>query len=350
VIRRLHISSSANDRVKRLRRVLRHGRRDGVFVAHGYRAIRRALDAGAPVRELYAAPELFLGDADAALVDAAGVPVTWLSPDVFRSLPGLPRPDGLLAVVERYPTPLDALPRNGLVVVAEAVERPGNLGTIVRTACGAGAAALVAADPRTDLFHPETVHASVGTIFELPVAASSTSEAIAWWEGRVVVATPNGRRAHWDADFRGATAIVVGNERVGVSDAWLARADETVRIPLPGPADSLNVAVAAGIVLFEALRSRERDGRLDLDREPGRQLRDADRRACAESALLAPQVDHQVAEPVDHRRLVGEAGRRPDEAEHLHPARDAVERSELVVEDAAHEERGVPRRDVRLVG
>jgi TrmH family RNA methyltransferase len=288
VTRRLHISSSANDRVKRLRRAVRDGRREGVFVVQGYRAILRALDAGAPVRELYAAPELFLGDDDAGLVEGAGVPVTWLSAEVFRSLPGLPRPDGLLAVVERRPARLAALPAQGLVVVAEAVERPGNLGTILRTACGAGAAALVAADPRTDLFHPETVQASVGTIFELPVAASSTADAIAWWPGRVVVATPDGRCAHWEADYSGATAIVVGNERVGVSDAWLAQADETVRIPLPGPADSLNVAVAAGIVLFEALRSRERDGRLDLDREPGGQLEDADRRARAETALLAP--------------------------------------------------------------
>lgn len=286
--RRLHISSSANDRVKRLRRLVRHGRRDGVLVVYGYRAVRRALDAGARVRELYAAPELFLGDDDAALVARADVPVALLSAEVFRSLPGLPRPDGLLAIVERPPTPIEALPADGLVVVAEAIERPGNLGTIVRTACGAGAAAVVAADPRTDLFHPETVQASVGTIFELPVAASSTAEAIAWWPGRVIVATPDGRSAHWDVDYRGATAIVVGNERVGVSDSWLVRADETVRIPLPGPADSLNVAVAAGVVLFEAVRSRERDRRLHLDREPGRQLGDADRRARTQSALLAP--------------------------------------------------------------
>jgi TrmH family RNA methyltransferase len=288
VTRRLHISSSANDRVKRLRRVLRNGRREGVFVVHGYRALRRAVDAGAPLRELFAAPELFLGGDDAALVERAGVPVTLLSADAFRSLPGLPRPDGLLGLVERRPAPLEALPTSGLLVVAEAVERPGNLGTIVRTACGAGAAALVAADPRTDLFHPETVHASVGTIFELPVAATSTAHAIAWWPGRVVVATPDGRCAHWEADYRGATAIVVGNERTGVSDAWLARADETARIPLPGPADSLNVAVAAGVVLFEALRSRERDRRLDLDGEPSGQLGDADRRAGTEAALLAP--------------------------------------------------------------
>ena len=100
------------------------------------------------------------------------------------------------------------------------------------------------------------MHASVGTIFELPVAAASTRDVLAWWPGRVLVATPDGECPHRAVDDSGATAVVVGNERVGVSEAWRASADETVRIPLPGPADSLNVAVAAGMVLFEALRSR----------------------------------------------------------------------------------------------
>jgi len=245
--------------VKRLRRLLRNARHEGLFVVHGHRAIRRALDAGAPVRELYTAPELHLSGADAAIAadaERAGAEVVWLSRESFLSLRTLPRPDGLLALVERRDLALGALPTCALVLVAEAVERPGNLGTIVRTACGAGASAIVAADARTDVFHPETVHASVGTIFELPVAAAPTPDVIEWWPGRIVVATPDGARPHWAADYSGATAIVVGNERSGVSDACLDAADETVRIPLPGPADSLNVAVAAGIVLFEAARQR----------------------------------------------------------------------------------------------
>jgi RNA methyltransferase, TrmH family len=177
VTRRLHISSSANDRVKRLRRLVRSARREDVFVVHGHRAIRRALDSGIRIRELYTSPELHLGAAHAAIAaDAAGAgaDVVWLSRESFLSLGGLPRPDGLVAVAERCPLELDDLPAQGLALVAERIERPGNLGTIVRTACAAGAAALVAADPRTDLFYPEVVHASVGTIFELPVAAAPT--------------------------------------------------------------------------------------------------------------------------------------------------------------------------------
>src|SRR4051812_22151650 len=156
--RRPHISSPANDRVKRLRRLVRNARHEGVFVVRGHRAMRRALDADAPIRELYTAPDLHLGAADAAIAaDAAcaGVDVTWLSRESFLSLGGLWRPDGLLAVVERRPTHLDDLSTDGLVLVAEGIERPGDLGTIVRTACAAGASALVTADSCTDLFHPE---------------------------------------------------------------------------------------------------------------------------------------------------------------------------------------------------
>ena len=150
-------------------------------------------------------------------------------------------------------------PRDPLVLVAEALGRPGNLGTIVRSACAAGADALVVADGRTDLFHPEAVRGSVGTLFRLPVAQSTTAEAIAWLRAqdlRIVVATPVADEPCWAADLTGPTAIVVGNERYGVSRAWVDAADEAVSVPMPGPTDSLNVAVAAGVVLFEAARQR----------------------------------------------------------------------------------------------
>ena len=153
------------------------------------------------------------------------------------------------------------LPADPLVLVAEGVGRPGNLGTIVRSTCAAGADALVVADGRTDLFRAETVRGSVGTLFRLALAGSTTAETIAWLRAhdlRIVVATPDADRPCWDVDLGGyAEAIVVGNERHGVAAAWLDAADETVSVPMfAGPADSLNVAVAAGVVLFEAARQR----------------------------------------------------------------------------------------------
>jgi TrmH family RNA methyltransferase len=213
---------------------------------------------------LYVSPELYLGNSDAALVSLAerrGAGVIELGAAAFESISRQVRSDGITAVVERWPTTLDELTlgRRPLLLVAETVERPGNLGTIIRTACGAGADALVVCDGATDAFHPEAVRGAAGALFKLPIAESETPASISWLRDRrirIVVATPDADRTHWDANLAGSTAVVVGNERHGVSRRWLEVAHEIVRIPMPGPADSLNVAVAAGVVMFEAARQR----------------------------------------------------------------------------------------------
>jgi TrmH family RNA methyltransferase len=257
VTRRLIIASTSNERLKAVRRLARKRSREA-FVAEGSRAVRCALDAGADVHEIFAAPGLFLGAGDEGLLGRAerrGIRVIEVESDAFLSIAGNVRADGLLAVVGRPATALArlSLPPEPMVLVTEAVERPGNLGTIVRTACAAGADALIACDEGTDVFHPEVVRGSVGTIFQLPVATATSERAIAWLREHgvpIVVATPHARTPYHDADLRGA--LVVGNERYGLTDVWL----DAVAIPLPGPADSLNVAVAAGVVLFEAARRR----------------------------------------------------------------------------------------------
>lgn len=251
------ITSTSNPRLKELRRLRRRSRRE-VFLVEGHRQVAAALESRARVRELYVARELFLGAADERLVALAerhGADVYELGTAAFESINGQVRPDGILAVVERPLTRLDdlALGARPLLLVAEAIERPGNLGTIVRTACATGADGLVVCDSVTDLFHPETVRGSVGTLFRVALAECSTVEAIAWLRDRgirIVVATPSAPRSYKDVNLSGA--IIVGNERHGVSDQWLKAADELVRIPMPGPTDSLNVAVAAGVLLCEA--------------------------------------------------------------------------------------------------
>ena len=261
--RRISITSTSNDRLKAVRRLRRRGDRTMLLV-EGHRQLRSALEAGAPIREVYAAPGLFLGTSDVelvALAERCGARIHELSDSAFASISGQVRPDGLVAMVERRTTGLVDLPLPScpLFVVAESIERPGNLGTIVRTAGAAGADALIVSDARTDVFHPEAVRGSVGMVFSVALAETTTDVARAWLREhgiRVVVATPDGGRPHWEGDYGCGTAIVLGNERYGVGEAWLEAADETVRIPMPGPADSLNVAVAAGIVLFEAARQR----------------------------------------------------------------------------------------------
>jgi TrmH family RNA methyltransferase len=265
VARRLRITSTTNAKLKAVRRLRRARvrRTEGVFVADGERAVRCALDSGARVLEVFAAPELFLGPrevAAVALAEARGARVVELAPAAFASISDLARPDGIAAVVESRPATLAQIRPGSLVLVAAGVERPGNLGTIVRTACAAGADAVVACDCATDVFHPEVVRGSVGTLFHVPVAESSREATVAWLREqgvRIVAATPSAPVPHWAGDFEAPVALVVGSERYGLEDAWLDAADETVRIPMSAPADSLNVAVAAGVVLFEAVRARE---------------------------------------------------------------------------------------------
>lgn len=180
---------------------------------------------------------------------------------VFAAISGHVRPDGLIAVVERWSTSLARvrIPDRPLVLVAESIERPGNLGTIVRTACAAGADALVVCDPVTDPFHRDTVRGSAGALFEVQLATATAEAAIEWLRGRalrLVVTSPSGNCAYWDLDWPGGVALVVGSERHGLTQRWFDVADEVVSIPMPGPADSLNVAVAAGIVLFDLARRR----------------------------------------------------------------------------------------------
>lgn len=260
--RRLFIASSANARLKALRRLARKGSRE-LCVVDGARAVRAAL-AHVPVVELYVAPALMFGEQQRALLRDAeekGLTVVEVDATAFATLTPHSRPDGIVAVVERPCTTLapDRIPAHALVVVAVAIERPGNLGTIVRTACAAGAGALIVADGCTDAFHPDVVRGSVGAVFDTALLCGATVEAIACLRecgARVLAATPTGETTHTSADYRGTCAIAFGSERHGLPATWLEQADERVAIPMPGRGDSLNVAVAAGIVIFEAVRRR----------------------------------------------------------------------------------------------
>jgi TrmH family RNA methyltransferase len=146
-----------------------------------------------------------------------------------------------------------------LVVVVEAVEKPGNLGAILRTADGAGADAVIAADARTDLFNPNAIRASLGTIFALPVAAAPSGEVLerlASAGARILAARVDADGLYTEADLRGPLAVVLGSEAEGLTSAWDDPRVEPVRIPMRGAADSLNVSVAAAVLLYEAVRQR----------------------------------------------------------------------------------------------
>jgi TrmH family RNA methyltransferase len=171
------------------------------------------------------------------------------------------RPDGLIAVAPRVQHALGAIPSRqpGLFVVAESIEKPGNLGTILRSADAAGVDAVIVCDRCTDINNPNVVRASIGALFALPVVEVSSAEAMAWLKNRgvkIVAASPHATDLYSDADLSGEVAFVVGTEQYGLSETWMTGADLTVRIPMRGQADSLNVAAATTILLFEAVRQR----------------------------------------------------------------------------------------------
>jgi TrmH family RNA methyltransferase len=184
-----------------------------------------------------------------------------VSPAVLAKVAFGERSDGVVAVVAAPQLDLaDLVPTDEpLVVVLEGVEKPGNLGAVLRTADGAGATAVIAADPLTDPFNPNAIRASLGTIFALPVVAATTTDTIAWLERRgirAVAAIVDAVTPWTAADLTGPLAIVLGNEATGLSPAWHDAGMTAISIPMRGIADSLNVSTAAAIVLYEAVRQR----------------------------------------------------------------------------------------------
>lgn len=260
------VTSLANPRVKAANalRDRRERDRSGLTLIDGARELRRALDAGVAVLEAFMYEPMLGGpDARAALdrLRANGTTLQPTSEAVFAKLAFGQRADGLVAVVRIPGVGLSdvVLPDNPLVVVVEAVEKPGNLGAILRSADGAGADAVIAASPRTDLFNPNAIRASAGTIFSVPLGAGTTAEALEWLAARgvrVVAARVDAPRVYTETDLTGPLALVVGAEAEGLSEAWSAHDVEAVRIPMDGIADSLNVSVSAAILLYEARRQR----------------------------------------------------------------------------------------------
>ena len=259
------ITSLTNPRIKAAVRLRDRREREetGLTVVDGAREILRALDAGVRFETTYVAPDVVRSPDAVEVVDRLGRRETTIevSPAVLAKIAFGDRSDGVVAVVEPPRIALDdlALPDEPLVVVVEAVEKPGNLGAIMRSADGAGVAAVVAVDPRTDVFNPNTIRASLGTIFALPVVTADAAAARGWMaKHRIgpVAAVVDAPRRYTAADLRGAVAIVLGSEADGLSRAWRDEDLVAVSIPMAGIADSLNVSVAAAILLYEAVRQR----------------------------------------------------------------------------------------------
>ena len=260
----VRINSLQNSRVKEVVKLRdrRHRDRTGKFLIEGYRELLRAAEAGMEIDELFTCPELFLGENEQQLIESlqAKVHMTCDS-TVFQKMSYRDRPDGLLAIAPQMNRQLSEITFQStpFIVVAEAIEKPGNLGTILRTCDAVGADALLVCDRCTDIHNPNVVRASVGTLFTVPVVEVGNEEAAAWLGAHgilILAAMPSAKDLYTEVDFTKPVAIAFGTEQYGLSDFWTQRAKHQVRIPMRGQADSLNVAMSTGVLLYEVLRQR----------------------------------------------------------------------------------------------
>ena len=261
-----HITSLQNPRVKNVVKLRQRAGRDEqrLMIVEGYRELKRALENQRRPASLFYCPDFFLGKNEQELIDrcrSTGAEIISCAAAVFTKMAYRERPEGLLALVPQIKLDLAGLklPATPLLIVAEAIEKPGNLGTILRSADAAGADAVIVCDRCTDINNPNVVRASIGAIFTVPVAETSSVEAIKWLRVKkiqVLAASPHAELAYTQADLRRGMAIVVGAEQYGLSERWMKSADLQVRIPVRGQLDSLNVAAATTILLFEAARQR----------------------------------------------------------------------------------------------
>ena len=260
------ITSLSSTRVKRANGLRQRAKRDrsGLMLIEGFREIKRALTNNHELRELFFCHELFQGSNESELLDTAkqrGAQLCACTTPVFTKLSYRDRPDGLLAIAPKVSHDLSSisLTRDSMILVAEAIEKPGNLGTMLRSADATGVQAVIVCDGCTDINNPNVVRASLGTLFSLPVIDANTGDTCSWLKANdvtIIAASPDAERVYTDCDATGKTAFVVGAEQYGLSTAWNHRADCSVRIPMMGRSDSLNVASAATLLLYEALRQR----------------------------------------------------------------------------------------------
>jgi TrmH family RNA methyltransferase len=259
------ISSAANPLVKRVRLLAdrKHRRRESAFLVQGIQPVWQAVEAGSDVEVLIVAPDLLRHPGAVAMVaaqEAAGVRVARLSGELFGRITDRDSPPGLAAIVRAAPVTIAdvAASPSSLVVALHSVGNPGNLGTIIRTASAAGASGVILIGPSADPYDPAAVKASMGALFTVPVAtAVSAAEFLAWArEGGVRVAATSARGSVtcWDADLRPPLAVLLGSEGSGLPEDVLDAADLRVAIPMTGTAESLNLSVAAGILLYEVRR------------------------------------------------------------------------------------------------
>ena len=269
------ITSLQNPKIKQLLLLQQKSserRKTGLFVVEGQQELQHCISAGYEVNTVFYCPELTSGNQGEGnqgdrLFDVnckfnqKPVPLIPVSPDVYAKVAYRGSTEGVIAEVRTKSLRLEDLKLGDspLIVVLESVEKPGNLGAILRSADASGVDAVVVCDPLTDLYNPNLIRSSVGAAFTVPCVACSSEDCIAFLKKRgikILTAQLQDSRLYYDTDMTCGTAIVMGTEHDGLTDQWRQAADAHIRIPMLGQIDSLNVSVSAAILMFEAVRQR----------------------------------------------------------------------------------------------
>lgn len=261
----LEIRSAQNPKIKFLTQLEkpRTRRDEGLFVIEGFREIRLAQEAGYEFQQVFWCPSVASPHPVEAFIAALPehVAIYDVSADLFAKIAYRENVDGLLVVARMQPLELTQLrlPSNPLLLVLEAVEKPGNLGAILRTADAARVDAVLICDPQTDIYNPNVVRSSLGCLFSCQLAVDSSANVIAFLRQRAIrmyAAALTATQWHHQTDFTPPCAIIMGSEAFGLSDTWLRGADAQIKIPMLGKVDSLNVSASTAILVYEARRQR----------------------------------------------------------------------------------------------
>ena len=259
------IISLQNPKIKNINKLIskaRERKEQGLFVIEGAHEITLAIEGKYALNSVFVCPELFAKTDYPNVLESISPHIfVEVSLEVFEKIAYRENSDGLLALAESKPCRLEnlSLPENPFIIILEAVEKPGNLGAILRTADAAASSAVIVCDPHTDIYNPNVVRSSVGCLFTVQTAICSNQEALDFLKAkniRLYAAALNAAEFYQNIDFQSASAIVMGTEADGLSDFWLQHADAGIKIPMRGKIDSLNVSVSTAILTFEAMRQR----------------------------------------------------------------------------------------------
>jgi len=261
----VEITSDKNPKIQqilKLREKSRERKEQGLFVIEGIRELTLAYKGGIKIREIFFCLDFIEQKALNALKKTAGK-TEWIEigRSAYEKIALRDSTEGVIAVAEIRKLKFEQikLPQNPLLLIVESVEKPGNLGALLRTADAAALSAVLVCAPNVDLYNPNVIRSSLGCVFTQQVATCNSQEAIAWLKKnhiKIFAATPEGATSYVLADFKQPCAVSVGSEADGLSKIWLENADGNISIPMKGEIDSLNVSVSAAVILFEAERQR----------------------------------------------------------------------------------------------